>query len=721
MKKKVFFKWLKRISLVLGIIPILLFLAFAGAVSFIDFNQYKSQIEQEITQYTGREFNIKGDVDVSVLPFEFTATDLVLKNPAGFETENLLSVQTAEVELSFWSLLWHKEVNVLRLELFEPKLHLIKTKEGDNWSDIKGFASWLKHRNVNTDVHTVQTSSEWFESLERVQVSLKPETKVNNLAQEELNKIMHWAFDSLVIRNGKIQIYDKVQGFAETFLNINILTFDVVKDQPFDISSDFIYQNSLSQRIYDVHLNSTLEIKNQFKIWQLSQWNGIFKIRLPEDQNVPEIRLTTRGERFEFDVETLQITVDNGFLSGLDAQLQSSFSGQFGLNTLLSGTVTLQQLNFKEWAKHLGLPLPKFVNQQALSEGNGQFEWHWDGTQLLLNKINVQIDDSKVQGDLSYDLEGNQSLRFELNLHALNLDFYQVYLPIKRGGEKNNAPLKRAIKQPTVSLPVPISVDFLKQVTAFGQLNLTQFTAFDVKVDTLEVEVLAEKGALQLAPLDATLYQGELLSRLHIDLAGELPSFHWKGRVNHLVLEEVAKLPFQSFVLAGTLVSRFDLKTTGEHLETIKSHLNGRFSLEVEDAKLAGIDINRILAGELDLTPSASNTPYTELQKMTLVGRWSNGVYSARKLDVISERFSVSGAGVFDLNTTNIDSTLNVLIEQPMGGVKILKGLSLPVTYRGTLHTNTPDKRAIWKINVEQMVNGTAIQKQLIQGFLNTF
>ncbi|MCF6253759.1 MAG: AsmA family protein, partial [Thiomicrorhabdus sp.] len=424
---------------------------------------------------------------------------------------------------------------------------------------------------------------------------------------------------------------------------------------------------------------------------------------------------TTQGERFEFDIETVQIEVENGILSGLDGQLKTSFSGQFGLNTLLSGKVTLKQLNFKEWAKHLSLPLPEFVNQQALSEGNGQFEWFWDGSQLLLNDIDVKVDDSTIQGDLSYNFEGTHALRFELSLYALNLDFYQAYLPSEKG-EKNIEPKK-------MYTPIPISEGFLTKANVLGGLNITQLTALNVKVDSLEVDVLAEQGMVQLAPLDATLYQGELLSRLHIDLAGEPPSFHWKGRINRLALEPLAKLQSQPLLLGGSLVSRFDLTSTGAQLETLKSNLSGRFSLTVENAKLTGMDLNKVLAGELDLNPTPSNASYTELQKVTLVGRWSDGIYSARKLDVMSERFSASGAGTFDLSTAKIDTTFNVLVkQQPKGGLDILKGLNFPLSYRGIVDANTNNvaERARWQLDIARITNRSEIQKMLIQSFLNT-
>ncbi len=62
MNKQSFFKWFKRGTLILAIIPILLFLGFAVAVSLIDFYQYKPQIEQEVAKVTGRDFKITGAV-----------------------------------------------------------------------------------------------------------------------------------------------------------------------------------------------------------------------------------------------------------------------------------------------------------------------------------------------------------------------------------------------------------------------------------------------------------------------------------------------------------------------------------------------------------------------------------------------------------------------------------------------------------------------------------
>lgn len=394
MNKQNFFKWFKRGTLILAIIPILLFLGFAGAVSLIDFNQYKPQIEQEVAKATGRDFKIEGAVDVSILPFMFNVGQMYLRNSEGFTEENLLSVREVQIELSLASLFIDKEISVISLELIEPKLHLIKTETGDNWSDIQLISQWLPilpglstspslaHLipSLNRDKHP-PTASEWFDTLERI--------PVNNINNEGLKPSFDWAFDSLVIRQGELQLEDQVAGHLAKLSAINILTFDVIKGQPFDVSSDFTYQHSPSLRTYDFHLNTTLDISNRFQLWVLTNWDGLFTFNLPAEENVPAIRLTTSGERFELDLQTQNINVVKAKLAGLDAEMTASFSGLFGAHLALGGSVDLKRLNFKEWAYHLGLPLPKFIEQKALTEGDGQFEWQWDGQTLLLKEIKL--------------------------------------------------------------------------------------------------------------------------------------------------------------------------------------------------------------------------------------------------------------------------------------------------------------------------------------------
>ncbi|MGM0541536.1 MAG: AsmA family protein [Pseudomonadota bacterium] len=745
MNKENFFKWFKRGTLILAIIPILLFLGFAGAVSLIDFNQYKPQIEQEVAKVTGRDFKIEGAVEVSVLPFIFNIGQLYLRNSEGFTEETLLSVREVQIELSLVSLFIDKEISVISLELIEPKLHLIKTETGDNWSDIQLISQWLPKRpglspspllahlppTLSRDNHP-PSASEWFDTLERVQVS--------NVAHQGLKPNFDWAFDSLVIRQGELQFEDQVAGSLAKLSAINILTFDVIKGQPFDVKSDFIYQNSASLRKYDFNLNSTLEISNHFQQWNLTNWDGLFTFHLPVEENVPAIRLTTSGERFELDLQTQNINVVKAKVAGLDAELTTSFAGIFGVNAALAGSVDLQGLNFKEWAYHLGLPMPVFIEQKALTQGNGQFEWQWDGQKLLLKEIELQIDQTQLKGSASYQIGQKPALEFDLNVDQLNLEnylaTYQSPAETTRPGQTNleqtqkssqASPQKSHQKASEVIakvstahyLPVGLPIENLRHLTASGQLTINQLSARDHQASSLQVTLLAEQGVLSFAPLDAELYQGELRSKFILDVTEEAPKYHWKGRLNQVDLQMAFASHVESPILDGVVTSRFNLRSKGLDNKAIKQNLNGLFSSELEQVKIEGLDLNQLLNGNMEV-----QTTSTLLDHVYLSGRWHQGVYSAKQFRANSERFSGSGSGSYDLNKDEIESQFLLAVEKPAEALSALEGFTVPLNYRGSLQSkgDVPSEKGVyteprWKVDMAQLMASPAYhqqQKQLI-------
>lgn len=733
MNKENFFKWFKRGTLILAIIPILLFLGFAGAVSLIDFNQYKPQIEQEVAKVTGRDFKIEGAVELSVLPFMFNIGQLYLKNREGFTEETLLSIREVQIELSLASLFIDKEISVISLELIEPKLHLIKTEAGDNWSDIQLLSQWLpKMPGVSPSLATLNrdknppSASEWFDSLERVQVS--------NVAPQGLKASFDWAFDSLVIRQGELQFEDQVAGSLGKLSAINILTFDVIKGQPFDVSSDFTYQNSRSLRTYDFHLNTTLEISNHFQQWVLTDWDGLFTFHLPVEENVPAIRLTTSGERFELDLQTQNINVVKAEVAGLDAELTTSFAGLFGAHTALAGSADLQGVNFKEWAYHLGLPMPVFIEQKALTQGNGQFEWQWDGQKLLLKEIELQIDQTQLKGSASYQIGQKPALEFDLILDQLNLERYlatdQLATESTRPGQINLEQTHKSSSQvspqesPQKSskviakasaehyLPVGLPIEKLRHLTASGQLTINQLSTRDHQASSLQVTLLAEQGVLSFAPLDAELYQGQLRSKFILDVSEETPSYHWKGRLNQVDLQLAFASHDDKPILDGIVTSRFDLRSKGLDNKAVKQNLKGLFSSELEQVRIEGLDLNQLLNGNLEV-----QTTSTLLERVYLSGRWHQGVYSAQQFRANSERFSGSGAGRYDLNKDELESQFLLAIEKPAEALSALKGVIVPLNYRGSLQAKGVYKEPRWKVDMAKLMTSSANhpqQKQLI-------
>ncbi len=723
MNRQNFFKWLKRGTLVLAIIPILIFLAFAGAVSLIDFNQYKPQIEKEVTAVSGRDFKIEGAIEVSILPFMFNIGQMALRNKSGFTEENVLSIREVQVELSLQSLLIDKEISVISLELIEPKLHLIKTESGDNWSDIKFLAQWLPIQSLQGGLRlsrltgtlqkdlNPQTASEWFASLQPM--------LVNHPKPKGLKADFHWAVESLVVRKGEIQFENQKAGHLAKLSEINILTFDVVKGQPFDVSSEFTFQHSPSQKIYDFRLNTTLEIADNFQKWILTDWSGVLKFRMPVEDKVPEVRLTTEGERFEIALDTQNITVIKGKLAGLDAELTSSFSGMFGLHSALQGTADIKNLNFKNWAYHLGLPMLEFVDKKALTEGNGAFEWQWDGEKILLKALEIQIDESQLQGMVSYQIGEEPVLAFDLSLDQLNLDAYQAEYraPAKmtRPGQSNvNNSAQTGQDTPSQAtvryLPVGVPIEILRNLNASGQLKIGQLTAWNVSAQTIQVNLLAQQGMLSLAPLDAELYQGQLRSKLTLDMTNQTPEYHWKGRLNQMNLQAALAAHPDNLILEGVLTSRFDLQSKGSSDISLKKNLSGLFSSEITQVKIAGLDINQLLNGSFEAQATS-----TKLDRVYLSGQLQQGIYSAKQFIAKSERFSGSGAGTFDVNTAQVDSQFLLTIENPTRALRPLKGLEIPLSYQGRVDSSESEvsaDKARWGVDMAKLMASPAYQTQ---------
>ncbi len=363
-------KWLKRSILVLAIIPFLIFLAFAGAVSLIDFNKYKPQIEKEIADLTKRDFTIEGEVEASVLPFVFNVGKLSMKNPPGFKQPYLLTMQEAHIELSLKQLFLSSKLEIISLELIEPKLHLIKNIHGDNWSDIPLLSSWLR-------------KEYGFANEFNAQNLLKSSSSDNQETSSESTP--DWYLESLAIKGAEIVFEHEPEKLKVSIKEGNLITFDVRPGESFRVSSDFTYEHSQAPRVFDFEINGDLQLKKKFTQFHLHNWNGVFKLKLPQDHNLPDIRFATIGKQLVLDFERQTIDVVDAVIDGLESQVVTSFQGEFGASPEFKGKFINQQLDIAKWIKRLGFPEPE--SPQLLKEIKGDLKFHWDGKTLKLERL----------------------------------------------------------------------------------------------------------------------------------------------------------------------------------------------------------------------------------------------------------------------------------------------------------------------------------------------
>ncbi len=673
-------KWLKRLSLVLAIIPILLFLAFAGAVSLIDFNQYKPQIEKEIGDLTNRELKIEGAVDVSILPFMFHVGDLRMKNPQGFAEGDMLTLKQAHMQLSLKKLFLDKKLEIISLELVEPKVNFIDKDDTNNWQNMPLLAGLFNEhipQLASSSYATVGFNKAFLlktklvDDASLMKINNEQTEKTASQSAEKASAGEAWYLESLVISNAEINYKNIPQNFSTQLSQANLLTFDVRPGQAFKINTDFIYKHSQSPRKMAFDVNGMLDISEDFTQLKLSDWQGVLRLQLPQERKLPDIRLNTSGKHLLVDFKHQQIYVKDAILKGLESEVATSFQGEFGVDPVYQGIFSAKQINIKNWIEHLGLPAPQMKSPQALTKLGGKFEFEWNGEVLKLNQIDATLDATQINGSLSLPLQNifmqpdlkkaatKTPFKFDLQLANLDMDFYQAVTP--RGQSF-----------------YPIPLNWLQQLNAQGQAEINQFTFAGITADNLTTYLYAQAGELEFAPLDLTVEEGAVQSKLMVNLAQNNQQFGWSGRIDNMPLHHFAK---NEGFKNTRLNSRFDLTTAGLDSEQWLAKLNGSLQADVNNVAISGIAIDEWLKGEW----SIAKKPVTQLHEVRAVGFLENGVFTPKRLLIEGRGFSGSGLTSIDLAANKVTGELNLLVKPVAENMQALRGIRLPIKLAGNL------------------------------------
>lgn len=130
-------KTIKWLLITVGVLVILVVAVLITIPMFVDIQKYKPDIEQKVSEITGRPFTIGGDINLSFFPWVgISLSDLHLGNPPGFQEKDLLSVKFFEVRVKVIPLI-SKKIHVKRFILESPRIILEKNKMGQaNWEGI---------------------------------------------------------------------------------------------------------------------------------------------------------------------------------------------------------------------------------------------------------------------------------------------------------------------------------------------------------------------------------------------------------------------------------------------------------------------------------------------------------------------------------------------------------------------------------------------------------
>jgi len=120
-----------------GALIVLVVAALLVIPMFVDIQKYKPEIENTVSEATGRPFTIDGELSLYLFPWAgLSFSDLHLGNPPGFEEKDFLSIKSFEARVKLLPLL-SKDIQVKRFIIEDPRIALEKNKAGrGNWEGI---------------------------------------------------------------------------------------------------------------------------------------------------------------------------------------------------------------------------------------------------------------------------------------------------------------------------------------------------------------------------------------------------------------------------------------------------------------------------------------------------------------------------------------------------------------------------------------------------------
>jgi AsmA protein len=310
---------------------------------------------------------------------------------------------------------------------------------------------------------------------------------------------------------------------------------------------------------------------------------------------------------------------------------------------------------------------------------------------------------------------------FTLNADTFNVAEWQAMM--------KNQPVKTAHAWsliPAANAQAKAEPSLMERLTGGGVVNVANVIYDQMQLTNAKANVTFDKGLIRMSPVNANLYGGNLGGTIVIDTRPTPSTYSVSTKLTGVdankLLSSMSNLKQTLFgVLAANADTRFTGTANGSSTDTART-LNGKLSLNLQNGKLAGIDMLNTLASIgkfMNLTKQAE--PFTNIAKLTGDFLVHNGVAHTDNLLAAIDGGTLGARGDVDLANQTINMAATAVLSQQMaqqvGGTGIggylttalanSKGeLVMPVLITGSLTSPKvqPDLQTIAKMKLENVL-----------------
>ena len=320
------------------------------------------------------------------------------------------------------------------------------------------------------------------------------------------------------------------------------------------------------------------------------------------------------------------------------------------LSSPLSGNIRAQQFDLNRLNIAVTATGDKLPNKSVSSEMNGSV--HIDA----LKKV-VQADfaggllQSQIKAKVGVKGFADPAINFDVGMDKFDAD---LYMPKKSGDAGQKSQAGGGAEQ-------PLDLSALRTLNLDGNLRIGSLKVANIKSSQVRLGVKAHNGLLNLSPLSANLYQGNLNGSLGIN-ANNIPSFVIRQKLTAVdvapLLKDAANLDLAEG--RGNIV--LDLTTRGNTVSALKKALNGSASINLANGAIKGINLTKLVQGVQNISKDTrAQTLGVDKSEKTLFSEFKanfkvhNGVAHNDDLAVKSTVLRLSGNGDIDIGHDNLN------------------------------------------------------------------
>ncbi len=381
-----------------------------------------------------------------------------------------------------------------------------------------------------------------------------------------------------------------------------------------------------------------------------------------------------------FDAATQDLNVPALSLELAGLSLNAKLRGQKILDApALDGELHIKPFNLRALLEKLNMPYAT-ADKDALTQVALDAPFHYSNQRLALKELKVTLDRSELKGSFELRDFAKPAYRFDLGVNEIVVDRYLA-------AAKTGAPAT----QPTAGPAAPGKAEApsaLRALTAEGALRVRTLSAFGVKASDVTTTLSARDGVLRLSPIRAKLYDGGYEGEIGYDLRPAVPLLSTHTGLTGVQLGPLLKDADVYDKFSGKANLTAKLSGRGHNAAEIKASLNGDAAIRIQDGKIEGVDLRKIvnetraLADQLRgkparVTPKSSDT--TEFSQLNATVQVVNGIATNNDLALEGPLLRATGKGKADLGKERLDYGLKVTVAEDPAK----KGVTVPLQVSG--------------------------------------